>query len=141
MPWLASTISKAPSHAGTGHLVGEVHMSRSVNKIEYILFAVQLEIHLNGVAFYSYAALALQVHVVQHLRLHILGGDGVGKFQKTVGKGTLAVVNMCYNAEVAYILHNRVKETGRDTPPQINANLRTFSHSGKLGDTQRVLKS
>jgi hypothetical protein len=49
------------------------------------------------------AALSLQVHVVQHLSFRHL--DGLGKLQQTVSQRRLAVVNMCYDAEIPYMVH------------------------------------
>ena len=86
------------------HLIGEVHMARSVNQVERIRFAVHLVIHLNGVAFNRDASLAFQVHVVEHLPFGHL--DGTGAFEQAVGQGALPVVDMCYNAKVTYILHS-----------------------------------
>ena len=77
----------------------------SVNKIEHIVFAIKLVVHLYGVAFYSDSSLALQIHIVKHLSLQVLAAYGVSVFQQTVGKGTLAMVNMGYDAEISYIFH------------------------------------
>jgi hypothetical protein len=48
-------------------------------------------------------SLALQVHIVKHLSLSHL--DGIGALKKSVGKGRLAVIYMCYYAEISDILH------------------------------------
>ena len=45
--------------------------------------------------------LALQIHVVQHLLLHVAVGDGAGDLQQPVGQGALAVVDMGDDAEIA----------------------------------------
>ena len=81
-------------------------MSRSVDEIEHIFLAVELVVHLDCVALDSDAALALEVHVIEHLGLHVLGGYGVGIFEKAVGKSALAVVDMRYDAEIADVLHS-----------------------------------
>ena len=81
-------------------------MSRSVDKVEHILLAVVLVFHLYGVTLDSDAALALEIHVVEHLGLHVLGGYGIGIFQQAVGQGRLAMVDVCYDAEIADILHS-----------------------------------
>ena len=47
----------------------------------------------------------LQLHVVEHLILHVALADGVGHLQQTVGQRALAVVNMGYYAKIAYVLH------------------------------------
>lgn len=60
-------------------------------------------------ALYSvaYAALALQIHVVEHLRLHILGSHRIGIFKQTVGQGRLTMVDVSYNTKVADIFHSK----------------------------------
>ena len=47
------------------------------------------------------AALALEVHVVEDLVLHLLGSEGFGVLEKAIGKGGFAVIDMGDNAEVA----------------------------------------
>ena len=49
------------------------------------------------------AALALQVHIVEHLPFSNL--NGLGALQQTVGQRRLTVVYMCDDAEVADVLH------------------------------------
>ena len=90
---------------GARHLVGEVDVSRSVDKVEDILLSVKLVLHLYGVALDGDASFALEIHVVEHLSLHILGGHSVGIFKQTVGQGRFAVVDVRYYAEIADILH------------------------------------
>ena len=80
-------------------------MSRSVNQVQGIFLAVLHVVHLDGVALDGDAALALQVHVVEHLGLHVLASHRVGDFKQSVGQCTLAVVDVRHNAEVAYCLH------------------------------------
>ena len=103
---------------GSGNLVAEVHMPRSVNKVQGEVLACVSRIppcgdavvHLDGVALDCDATLFLQFHVVKHLILHITLADGVCHLQQTVGQSTLTVVNMSYYAEITYILH-RCKDT------------------------------
>ncbi len=80
-------------------------MSRSVYEIECIALAVKLIVHLYGVALDGDSAFALQIHVVEHLCFHVLGGYGAGIFKQPVGKRGLAVVDVCYYAEISDILH------------------------------------
>ena len=49
--------------------------------------------------------LLLQVHIVQHLVLHIACGEGAGELQQTVGQGALTVVYVGYDAEIADAVH------------------------------------
>ena len=103
---------------GTRNLVTEVHVSRSVDEVQYIAsvfdiiadrqgtdtgIAPVVVFHLYGMALDGDATLLFQVHVVQHLP--VCGLDGFGYFQKSVGQGALAVVDVCYDAKVAYSFH------------------------------------
>ena len=63
------------------HLVGEVHMSRSVNQIKSIFLAILHVIHLDSMALDGDTSLALQVHIIEHLGLHILAGDSIGDLE------------------------------------------------------------
>jgi hypothetical protein len=53
------------------------------------------------VGFNGDAALALQVHGVEHLGLHFARGQRAGEFQQSVGERGLAVVNVRDDREVA----------------------------------------
>ena len=86
---------------GTGDFVAEVHVAGSVDKIE----DVALVLHLDCVALDSNALLALQIHIVQHLSLHIALAQRLRQFKQTVGKGGLTVIDVCDNAEIAYSVH------------------------------------
>ena len=87
----------------SAHLVTEVHMSRSIDEIERILPIGTLVIHLYGMTLDGDTALALQIHVVEHLPLGHF--DGVGVFQQTVSQSALAVVDVGNDAEVPNMLH------------------------------------
>lgn len=94
-----------------GDFIGEVDVARSVDEIEHIVLAVEPVVHLDCMALDCDATLAFEVHVVEHLRLEVLGSHGVGIFKQTVGKGALAVVDMGYDTEIADILHTDCKFT------------------------------
>jgi hypothetical protein len=53
------------------------------------------------------ATLTLQVHIVEHLCLHVLSGHSVGVLKQSVGQGTLSVVDMGNYAEVSNVFHCR----------------------------------
>ena len=80
-------------------------MPRRVNQVERKILAVQTIVHLNGVTLDGDTALALQVHVVEHLRLHVLARHGARVLEQTVGQRALAVVNVSHDAEVPYVFH------------------------------------
>ena len=88
-----------------GYLVGEIHVAGSVDEVEKIGLPVPAVLHLDGVALYSDAFLALKVHIVEHLVFHLAGIDRAGKLQQAVGEGALAVVDVRNYAEIPNILH------------------------------------
>ena len=85
-------------------------MPRGVDEIECIALTVNNVIHLDSVALDGDAPLALQLHVIEHLRLEVFARNGVGIFQKTVGQCAFAVVDVGYDTEVPYIFHLPVIE-------------------------------
>jgi hypothetical protein len=67
------------------------------------------------------AALALQLHVVEELLLHVAGGDGAGVLQQAIGQGGFAVVDMGNDAEIAdpgsgHVGHGRILGRGAGGP-------------------------
>ena len=63
---------------GAGDLIIEVHMARGVDEVQGIGLAVfRFIIKVDGSGFDGDAPLALQVHVVQELVLHLPLGHGV----------------------------------------------------------------
>ena len=54
-------------------------------------------------------ALALEVHRVEHLRLHLLRVDRPGDLEDAVGQGRLAVVDVGDDREVADVVHGRAE--------------------------------
>ena len=114
---------------GTRYLVREIDVSRGVDQVERVALAVAGRVlHLYGVALDGDALFALEVHVVEHLRLHFALVQRVGLFQQAVREGRFTMVDMGYDAEVADIFHcKRVK---------IRANIRNifeFPASGLSG--------
>ena len=85
------------------HFVGKVNVSRSVDEVKTVCFATTVVFHLNGMTFNRDASLTLQVHVVEHLPFCYLNCFGV--FKQAVGEGALAMINVGYDTEIAYILH------------------------------------
>ena len=47
------------------------------------------------------AALALEIHAVEHLRLHLAGLQGPGMFEEAVGQGRFPVVDVRDDGKVA----------------------------------------
>ena len=80
-------------------------MTRSIDEVEDPLAPIRsLVIHANGVALDGDAALALEVHRIQHLRLHFLLGERLCHLEETIGERRLAMVDVRDDAEVTKIL-------------------------------------
>ena len=89
-------------------LVGEVHVARSVDEVELVLLAVvRLVVDPHGLGLDGDAALALQVHAVEHLLAHLPLGDRVGDLKDAVGQRRLAVVDVGDDGEIADMLEAR----------------------------------
>ena len=80
-------------------------MARSIDKVEGIFLALVVVFHLDGVALDGDAALALKVHVVEHLVDEFFVVERMGQFQKPIGQGLFAVVDMRYNAKISDVFH------------------------------------
>ena len=81
-------------------------MARGVDQVQGINFIVgMLMVQLNSVTFNSNTTFSLQIHAIQCLVLHFPFRNGFGGLQQPVGKRTLTVVNMCYDAKIADIFH------------------------------------
>ena len=89
----------------TRNLVVEVHVARGVDEVHLVgLAVVCLILHADGAGLDGDAALALEVHVVEQLLLHLADGDRLALLQQAVGKGGLAVVDMRNNRKIANLL-------------------------------------
>ncbi len=107
------------------NLIAEVHMARRIDQVQLVGIAVvRLVHHAHGVGLDGDAALALQVHVVQNLRLHLAPGHRAGEFQQTVAQRRLSVVDVGNDREVAketYVhggVSERVQSAVPARPPQ-----------------------
>ncbi len=84
-----------------GDLVGEVHVPRGVDQVEFVLLAIaRLVRHADRVELDRDAALPLQVHGVEELLAHEPLFHRAGGFDQPVGEGGFPVVNMGDNAEI-----------------------------------------
>ena len=85
----------------TGDFITEVHVPRSVDEVE----GITLMLHLDGVRFDGYTALFLQIHVVQHLVLHLPHIDSLRDLQHAIRKGRFAVIDVSNNTKITYLIH------------------------------------
>jgi hypothetical protein len=87
---------------GARDFVAEVHVAGRVDEVELVGIAVVgLVHHAHGMGLDGDAALALQVHVVENLGLHLTAGYGACELQQTVAQRRLSVVDVCDDREVA----------------------------------------
>jgi hypothetical protein len=87
---------------GAGDLVAEVDVAGGVDEVEDVGLAVlRGVVDADGVGLDGDAALALDVHRVEELLLHVAFGHGAGELDQPVGKGRLAVVDMGHDGEIA----------------------------------------
>jgi hypothetical protein len=72
-----------------------------VDQVELVGLAVVRGVHhADGVGLDGDAAFALQIHGVEHLRLHFAGSERSGQLQQAVGERGFPMVNMGDDREV-----------------------------------------
>ena len=82
-------------------------MARRVNQVQSIFLPIELIVHLDSMGLDGNPLFTLQIHVIQHLGVHLAAVEGAGKFQKPICQRTFSVINMSDNAKVASVLHSR----------------------------------
>ena len=83
-------------------LVGEIDMAGRVDQVEHVLLAVARGVvDAHGVGLDGDAALALDIHGVEHLFLHVAFGHRIRHLDQTIGKRGFAVVDMRHDREIA----------------------------------------
>ena len=80
-------------------------MPGRVDQVQHPLFASICIVHLDRMALDGDSALAFEIHIVEHLGLHVFGGYRIGVLEQSVGEGTFPVVDVGDDAEVAYVVH------------------------------------
>ena len=84
------------------NFVAEIHVAGRVDQVELVGLAIGRRIHhADRMRLDGDAALALQVHRVQHLRLHLARRQRAGKLQQAVGKRALPMINMGDDREIS----------------------------------------
>ncbi len=90
-------------------LVGEVHVAGGVHQVQLIDLAVlRLIGKAHGLCLDRDAALALQVHAVEHLVGHLALGQRAGRLDQPVGQGGFPVVDMGDDREIADVVDRSV---------------------------------
>ncbi len=83
-------------------LIGKVNVTGGVDQVEDVGLAILRRVFdPHGVGLDRDTALALDIHAVQHLRLHIACSHRAGHLDEPVGEGGFAVVDMGHDREVA----------------------------------------
>ena len=83
------------------HLVIEIHVTGSIDKIEHVLIAVLgLVDYADSLRFDGDAPLPLELHVIEYLILHLAGCKCSGSLYYAVGKGRFAVIYMRNYAKI-----------------------------------------
>src|SRR5262249_687900 len=78
----------------------------SVNKVELVSLAILRRVHhADSVGLDGNSTLALQVHAVEHLGLHLARGQRPGELQQAVGERRLPVVDVRDDGEVAKVCY------------------------------------
>ena len=84
-------------------------MARRINEIELIQLAVfPLVVEAHRLGLDGYAALPLQIHIVEDLRLHLTLRECPRIFNQTIRNRRFAMINMSNNREIAdiFVLHS-----------------------------------
>ena len=91
--------------------IGEIHVAGRIDQVQLIGLAVAgVEVHRDRVRLDGDALLALEVHVVEHLGLHLLGRKRVRDLEQPIGEGALAVVDVRHDAEVSDAGQSRIDQ-------------------------------
>ena len=84
-------------------------MTRGINKVEDVGLAIGRGVfHAGGLELDGDAAFALQLHVVEKLRLHVASRNSAGVLQEPIGQGGFPVVDVGDDAEIADPLYGNV---------------------------------
>ena len=79
-------------------------MTRRIDQVELVKLAIfRLIEHADGMRFDRDAALAFQIHGIQHLGLHLARAHGTGQLQQPVGERGFAMVDVRDDREVTYV--------------------------------------
>ena len=92
------------------HLIGEIDVPRRVDEVQLVDFAILAAVvQAHSLRLDRDAALALQIHVVEHLRFHLTLGQGARALDQAIGERRLAMVDMRDDREVAnvFVLHQK----------------------------------
>jgi hypothetical protein len=88
------------------HLVREIDVARGVDHVELIALAVAgAVVERDALGLDGDTALALQVHGVEHLLLHLAVGESPAQLDEPIGERRFAVIYVRDDGEVTYVPH------------------------------------
>ena len=86
----------------TADFIGKVYVARRVDEIEHVSLAVAVGIeHAHSRCLDGNAALALDIHGIEQLLLHVARRDRIGQLHHAVCKRGFAVIDVRDDAEIA----------------------------------------
>ena len=76
-------------------------MAWRIDQVEFVGAAITRRIaHAHGTRLDGDPLLALQIHRIEQLRLHLTAGDGLGLFQQAVSERRFAVIDVRNDREI-----------------------------------------
>ena len=98
-------------------LIGEVHVTGRIDQIEDIVLAIaRFVIEPHSLRLDGNSALALDVHGIEHLLLHLARLQPAGELNQPVGQRRFSMVDMGDDGEIADVLDWRRRHGGEITP-------------------------
>jgi len=79
------------------HFIGEVDVAGRVHQVEF----VALPLKADGLRLDGDPALALDVHIVEHLRAHFALGEAAGALDQPVGERAFPVIDVGDDGKIA----------------------------------------
>ena len=84
-----------------GYLVVKIHMPRGIDKVKNVFVAILCFVDgTDSLGFDGDPSLPFQIHIVQHLGLHLTAGEQSGHLDDPVRQGGFTVVNMGDNTKI-----------------------------------------
>ena len=106
-------------------LIVEVHVARRVDEVERVGLAATVIRQPDGARLDRDAALALEVHVVEQLRLHLALIDRAAQLDEPVGQRGLAVVDVCDDRKITDVFLWDHRAISSSAAPARSAAVRT----------------
>ena len=98
----------------TRDFIGEVHMPRRIDQVQVVDLAVaRLVAQRRGLRLDGDAALALDIHRVEHLRFHLAVGQAAAQMDDAVCQRGFAMVDVGDDGEVTDMLHEAQNNKSR----------------------------